>query len=181
MFALTHPYRLGPPSFPQVRSSCTSLCLQLFGERCGQAFSSAMHSSPPRLFVARVRQSVGAAPIDSAPPPLRPHARNQPLSALVPALPTCAGESPLSAVAALCSPCARARCRSRPRTAYISIGVPPSPTLSQDEPPTAHSRFRIRRPAADGARSLSHPPAGRRRRAVAFASAGRPPTARGRV
>jgi hypothetical protein len=34
--------------------------------------------------------------------------------------------------------------------------------------------------ASDGVRSLSHPPAGRQRRAVAFASAGRPPTARGR-
>jgi hypothetical protein len=168
LFALTYPYLLDPPSFSQVRSSCTSLCLQLFGERCGQALSSAMHSSPPRLFVARVRQSVGATPTDSAPPPLHPHARKQSLSALVPALPTCAGKSPLSAVAAVCSPCAHARCccRSRPRTAYISINVPPSPTLS----------FSGR--AADGARSLSYPPAGRRRCAVAFASAGRPPTIR---
>jgi hypothetical protein len=44
---------------------------------------------------------------------------------------------------------------------------------SQDEPPTARGRLRIHRPAADGAQSLSHPPAGCRRRAVAFASAGR--------
>jgi hypothetical protein len=45
--ALSHPYRLDPPSIAQARSSCTCQAddLQFRG---GQAFLSAMHSSPPR-------------------------------------------------------------------------------------------------------------------------------------
>ena len=58
---------------------------------------------------------------------------------------TCAGESPFSAVAVACSPCARAP-RSRgvapaaARAAYLPFGVPPFPSLPQDEPPTARGR-----------------------------------------
>ena len=53
-----------------------------------------------------------------------------------------------------------------------------SHSLHFDRRPSLTHSFSGR--AADGARSLSHPPAGRRRRTVAFASAGRPPTARSR-